>query len=62
MEKILFEYTDLNNEYAIESAWAEKVGDNYKLDNILFYARSYSCGDIVKVEDRNGELFVTGLM
>lgn len=62
MEKILFEYNDLNKKYAIESAWAEKVGDYYKLDNILFYATNYSWGDIVKVEDRNGELFVTGLV
>ncbi len=63
MEKIVFEYNDNNNEYALESAWAEKFGDNnYKLDNILFYAPNYSWGDIVKVEDRNGELYVTGLV
>jgi hypothetical protein len=62
MEKILFEYYDLKNEYAIESAWAEKTGDYYKLNNTLFYAPNYSWGDIVKVEDRNGELYVTGLI
>lgn len=62
MEKITFEYNDLEGQYALESAWAEKTGNNYKLDNILFYAPGYSLGDIVEVEDRNGELFVTGLV
>lgn len=62
MEKILFEYYDLNEEYAIESAWAERVGDYYKLKNILFYATDYSWGDVLKVEDRNGEIYVTELL
>jgi hypothetical protein len=62
MNKILFEYKNENNEYALESAWAEKVQEGYKLDNILFYAPEYSLGDIVSVENRNGELFVTGLI
>lgn len=62
MEKILFEYNDLNDDYAIESAWAEKEGDYYKLDNILFYAPNYSLGDIVKVENINGQLYVRELV
>ena len=62
MEKIVFEYYDSNQEYALESAWADKVGNYYKLDNILFYAPGYSWGDIVKAEDRNGQLYVTGLV
>lgn len=62
MEKIIFEYINLEEQYALESAWAKKSGDNYILDNILFYALGYSLGDIVKVENRNGELFVTGLI
>lgn len=48
MNKIIFKYTDLNEEYALESAWAEKKG--------------YSFGDAVSVENRNGELYVTGLV
>jgi hypothetical protein len=61
--KIIFEHhNNANDEYELESAWASKVGDSYKLDNILFYAPEYSWGDIVSVEDRNGELFVTGLV
>lgn len=62
MEKIIFEYKDANDDYALESAWAEKTGNNYRLDNILFYAHGYSWGDIVETENRNGELFVTGLI
>jgi len=61
--KILFEHNNTpENEYGIESAWAIPVGENFKLDNILFYAPEYSLGDVVSVEGRNGELFVTGLV
>ncbi len=62
MEKIIFEYQDLEDNYALESAWAEKKGEYYELRNILFYAPGYSWGDIVSVEDRNGELYVTDLI
>jgi hypothetical protein len=63
MEKIIFEYEDADNEYALESVWAERVsGNNYKIDNILFCALGYALGDIVSVESRNGELYVTGLI
>ncbi|XHR95950.1 DUF4265 domain-containing protein [Mucilaginibacter sp. UC70_90] len=62
MEKIIFEYQDLEDNYALESAWAEKRGEYYELRNILFYAPGYSWGDIVSVEDRNGELYVTDLI
>ena len=41
--KILFEHNNTpENEYGIESAWAIPVGENFKLDNILFYAPEYS--------------------
>jgi hypothetical protein len=62
MFKIIFEYKNANNEYELESAWADRIGSNYKLDNILFYAPEYSLGDIVSVEERNSELYVTGLI
>lgn len=61
--KILFEhYNTPENEYGIESAWAVPIGENFQLDNILFYAPEYSLGDIVSVEKRNGEFYVTGLV
>lgn len=61
-KKIIFEYEDFEGNYALESAWAEMAGNNYRLDNILFYASEYSLGDVVSVEDREGELYVTGLV
>ncbi|TWJ02585.1 uncharacterized protein DUF4265 [Mucilaginibacter frigoritolerans] len=62
MEKIIFEYQDFNDDYALESAWAEKTDQGYKLLNILFYAKGYAWGDIVSVEERNGQLYVTDLI
>lgn len=59
--KILFKHTEFDNE-SIESAWAEKLENGYRLDNILFYAKNYSLCDIVSVEEIEGELFVTGLV
>ncbi len=62
-KKILFEHENTpEGVYGIESAWAVAEGKNYKLDNILFYAQEYSLGDTVSVEERDGELFVTGLI
>lgn len=63
-KKVLFEHNNApESEYGIESAWAIPLSDNsYKIDNILFYAPEYSLGDIVSVENREGELFVTGLI
>lgn len=60
--KIIFEYQNANGNYELESAWATKVGDHYKLDNILFYAPEYAWGDVVNVEERGGELYVTELV
>jgi len=53
---------DLEDNYAIESVWAKKMNEYYKLDNILFYAKEYSLGDIFDVENRDGELFVKSLI
>ena len=39
--KVIFEHSNANGEYELESAWATKVSDHYKLDNILFYAPEY---------------------
>ena len=62
--KILFEHNNApEGGYGIESAWAIPINeDSYKIDNILFYAPEYSLGDIISVENRDGELFVTGLI
>lgn len=59
--KILFVH-DAFGEESFESAWAKNLGKGYELDNILFYSKNYSLGDIVSVEERDGELYVTGLI
>lgn len=63
-KKISFEHENFpKGEYSIESAWAIPLENNtFKLDNFLFYTTEYSWGDIVSVENREGELFVTGLI
>ncbi|MCU0471376.1 MAG: DUF4265 domain-containing protein [Arcicella sp.] len=63
-KRILFEHNNNPEDgFDVESAWAVPLGKNhYKLDNILFYAPEYSLGDIVSVDNKNGELFVTGLV
>ena len=46
-----------------ESLWAAKTDEgNYRIDNIPFYVRGISCGDIVSVEEVDGELFFKGLV
>lgn len=46
----------------IESMWASKTGDNYKLENIPFYVSEYALGDIVSAENNDGNLFVKELI
>lgn len=61
--KIIFEHqNNADDRYELESAWATKIGEYFRLDNILFYAPEYSFGDIVSVEERSGELYVIGLV
>lgn len=59
--KILFKHNAFEEE-GIESAWAVKIGNNYQLDNILFYAQEYSLNDIIAVDDIDGELYVSALV
>ena len=51
--KILFVYTDKNEEstsYKIESLWASKEANYYKIDNIPFYVNNIALEDIINVE------------
>lgn len=59
--KIVFTHDAFENEGS-ESAWAYKAGDYFKLDNILFYVKEYSWGDLVEAKEKNGELWVTKLI
>jgi hypothetical protein len=59
--KILFNHTAFDTD-SVESAWGIKVDGGYQLDNILFYTKNYSLNDIVSVQEKEGELYVTGLL
>lgn len=62
-KKVIFRfYDDDLEQYVVESLWAKEEGINYKLDNIPFHVYQYSCDDIVKVEEVDGELMVTDLI
>ncbi|MDM1072409.1 DUF4265 domain-containing protein [Empedobacter brevis] len=62
MKKILFTH-EAFEEPSVEGAWGKIVdSDIFELDNILFYAKEYSYGDIVRVEEEGGELYVKELI
>ena len=61
--KILFVYQDGDTDsYKIESLWATKEEEYYKIDNIPFFIKNIACGDIVSVEEENGALYFDDLM
>lgn len=60
--KILFEFEDFNGEYAIESIWSTKLKNGYKIDNIPFYVKGFALGDVVSVQEKEGELYVVDLI
>jgi hypothetical protein len=60
--KVLLVYKDLEENIQTESVWAEKVGDNYKVLNIPFFAPNLAYGDIIKVEDDDGILYFDELV
>lgn len=62
-QKIFFEHDNaIEGGIGIESAWALPVGDNYQLDNILFYALGYSWKDIVATETIDSEKYVKNIV
>jgi Domain of unknown function (DUF4265) len=61
--KIYFEHENaFEGGVGIESAWGIFIGENkYKLDNLLFYAKEYALGDILNIEEKEGELYAKNL-
>jgi hypothetical protein len=59
--KIIF-LLDRSEELNKESAWAIKVGDDFQLKNILFYAKNYSYDDIVSVKKDGDDYIVNSLV
>lgn len=61
--KVLFVYQDEpGGPYKIESVWATQNGEHYRIDNIPFFAKNIAYGDIVSVEEDDGELYFDGLI
>lgn len=60
--KIKLEYYDLDNKIAIESVWASKEGDCYRIKNTPFFAPNIAYDDLINVEDDGGELFFDSLI
>ena len=59
--KVLFKH-DAFEEENVEGAWTKQIGENFMLDNILFYAKEYSWGDIISAEEIDGELYAKDLI
>lgn len=55
--KVKFVYYDLEGNLAVESVWAAKEGNGYRIKNIPFFAPNIAYDDMISVEDDNGELF-----
>jgi hypothetical protein len=56
--KLKLVYKDFDGNIQIESVWAEKIGDYFKIVNIPFFAYNIAYGDIVNAdEDDDGVYF-----
>jgi Domain of unknown function (DUF4265) len=61
--KIVFNLSEKDGPVATESLWAERLGANlYRLRNVPFYLRGVSEQDIVRAEENDGRLVVTGIV
>ncbi|MFB9843318.1 DUF4265 domain-containing protein [Mucilaginibacter ginsenosidivorans] len=60
-KKVLLVYSD-EGEFKTESVWATKIGDYYRIDNIPFFAKNIAPGDIISVENDDGELYFDSLI
>lgn len=59
--KILFPH-DAFGHNSYESMWAYIDNGRYKIDNIPFYVKNFSWGDIVTVQEIEGELYIHQLV
>jgi hypothetical protein len=60
--KILLTYKDDEGNYKIESVWATKEGEYYKINNIPFFATNIALNDILSVEEDHGALYFVKLI
>jgi hypothetical protein len=61
--KLFIAYLDLKDNPQVESVWAEKVGNNYRIVNIPFFAYNLAYGDIVAANtETDGNLWFDELI
>ena len=60
--KILFTYKDDDGNYQIESVWATKESNYYRINNIPFLVSSIALGDLVSVEQDEDDLYFDELI
>ena len=61
-KKLLFRCTVSSNENEIEFFWALPILNGFELDNIPFYIKAVSCGDIVSADKIDGALYMKELL
>lgn len=54
--KIIFTFHDVAGDYQIENLWASPTGTCYRIENIPFFTPGIAYGDIISVEEKEGEL------
>lgn len=55
-KKVKLTYYDLEDNLAVESVWATKDGEYYRIKNAPFFAPNLAYNDLIKVEIDEGEL------
>lgn len=60
--KVVLVYKDNEGEIAEETVWVQQVGENYKIDNIPFYAPNLALNDLISVENDEGTLYFDELI
>jgi hypothetical protein len=60
--KILLTYKDDNGDYQVESVWATKEGEYYRINNIPFLASNIAMNDLIEAEEDDGALYFEKLI
>lgn len=63
LAKVIFVYKDFDDDAQVESVWAERTKDgHYKIMNVPFFVPNIAYGDIVSVENDEGDLYFDELI
>ena len=60
--KILVTFKNDAGEYQVESVWATKEGDYYRINNIPFLAPNIALNDLISAEEDEGALYFDKLI